>query len=152
MIRFSDILVTLLCIFILFITAISVAAFNAPYLLLIAFIVIVTLKIYFESKKKILQYVKDDFAELGYELLSERPLKFSETKMTIRLHAGTKINDIPIERYDYIKKISRVFTAKDKDGIVYELKATVTKQWSGTNTIEIKNSRIISNKNDLESL
>lgn len=144
MLRFSDILVNLLCIFILLISGVIVAVFNAPYVLFITFIILVSIKVYFERKKKILPYVKDDFAELGYELLSERPLKLSETKTTMRLYTGIKINDIPIERYGYIKKISRVFTARYKDGTTHELHTTITKQWNGSNSIEIKESKIIS--------
>lgn len=144
MLRFSDILVNLLCIFILLIGGIIVAVFNAPYVLFITFIILLSIKVYFERKKKILPYVKDDFAELGYELLSERPLKLSETKTTMRLYTGIKINDIPIERYGYIKKISRVFTARYKDGTTHELHTIIIKQWNGSNSIEIKESKIIS--------
>lgn len=144
MIRFSDILVNLLCIFILFSGFIIVMALDVPYLIFIPFLIIFALKIYFEGKKKIIPYVKDDFAELGYELLSERPLKFSETKTTMRLYTGVKINNIPIERYGYIKKISRVFTARYKDGTIHELSTTITKQWNGSNSIEIKESKIVS--------
>ncbi|RDI07017.1 hypothetical protein [Flavobacterium sp. AG291] len=147
MVRFTDILIHLLCIFILFAGTIIIIVLDTPYLFFIPFIIVIALKIYFERKKKILPYVKDDFAELGYELLSERPLKFSETKTTMRLYTGVKINDIPIERYGYLKKITRVFTAKDKDGIIHELQATVTKEWNGSNSIEIKTDKIISNEN-----
>ena len=143
MVRFSDILLHLLYIFILFLGFITVIAFNVPYLFFIPFLIIVTLKIFFERKKKILPYVKDDFSKIGYELLSERPLKLSETETKMRLYTGVKINNIPIERYGYIKKISRVFTARYKDGTIHELRATVTKQWNGSNSIEIKNSRTI---------
>lgn len=147
MIRFTDILLQILYFFIFLCGTITIIILNTPYLLFLPPLIVIALKVYIGNKKKILRYVKDDFAELGYELLSERPLKFSETKTTMRLYTGVKINDISIERYGYIKKISRVFTAKDKNGIIHELQATVTREWNGSNSIEIKNDKIIPNEN-----
>lgn len=105
----------------------------APLFTLIVFIY---LKIQHNRRKKILPYVKNDFAKLGYEILSERPSKFSEMKYEISPFQIT-IGNTPIGRFAYFRKFYRIFKAKNTKGKIMLLNTIVTQKWSGENHIEI---------------
>lgn len=113
------------------------------YLFFIPFIIAIIIKIYVDNNRKIAKYVADDFKELGYELLSERAYKFSESKIDFKLYTGVKINNIPLERFYYVKEFMRVFTAKAEDGNTYRLFTSIKKEWNWTNTIKINDKQII---------
>lgn len=85
-----------------------------------------------------MEYVKNDFNELGYELISERPLKSSESEIEIK--AAILISgNTPIKTYK--NKYKRIFTAKSKKGKLVELKTVVTENKDGTLKIEIKEKK-----------
>ena len=84
--------------------------------------------------KKILSYVKNDFKELGYELISERPLKSSESGIEIKPAILTSGNT-PLKNYK--NKYKRIFIAKSKTGNLFELNTIVTENKDGTLKIEI---------------
>ncbi|MFK7814181.1 MAG: hypothetical protein AB8B59_16915 [Maribacter sp.] len=84
--------------------------------------------------KKILTHVKNDFKELGYELVSERPLKSSESVIEIKPAILTSGN-APLKNYK--NKYNRIFTAKSKKGKLVELNTIITENKDGTLKIEI---------------
>ena len=57
---------------------------DSKFLFIIPFIVYLILITLIARNKKILELVKNDFNELGYELISERPLKTSESEIEIK--------------------------------------------------------------------
>lgn len=138
MFRFKDVLFHIGLFLLWVISIILLIGFNLSYLFFISFVLFVAAKIYYTNSKKITNYVKDDFAALGYELLTERAYRFSESKTPFRLYTGIRVNNIPLERFYYLVRYSRVFTAKGDDGNTYTLFTRVTKEWNGTNTIEIR--------------
>ena len=88
--------------------------------------------------KKILELVKNDFNELGYELISERPLKTSESEIEIKPAILTSGNT-PLKNYK--NKYKRIFTAKSKKGKLVELNTVVTENKDGTLKIDIKEKK-----------
>lgn len=143
MIRFKDVLLNILLLFFFAVSMLVLIGLGMPFLFFIPLMLIIVLKIYLENKKRILKYVEADFKSLGYELLTERPYKLSETETSFRLYTGVKINNIPIERFYYIKRFDRVFTAKAEDGNSYTLFTRITKEWNGKNTIDIRQEQLI---------
>ena len=101
------------------------------------------LKFYLKRRKKTFPYVVQNFKQLGYDLIQERPLKLSEYDFESRsgneseIKIEPTINNIPISRFKYVRKFDRIFKAKYMDDKVYELRTIVTKKWDGKIKIEI---------------
>ena len=85
-----------------------------------------------------MEYVKNDFNEFGYELISERPLKSSESEIEIKPTILTS-GKTPFKTYK--NKYKRIFTAKSKKGKLVELNTIVTENKDGTLKIEIKEKK-----------
>ena len=140
MVTIKDILIELCIIFLwLFGSIIIGALFELPYLLPSFFIAFVSLKLYLKRRKKTLNFVKDDFQKLGYQLNSERPTTFKEyfKKTELEVLPVILINDVPLRRYQYMRGFRRIFTARSKNGKLHELNTFVVHKWNGENKIEI---------------
>lgn len=140
MIKTKDVLIEIAIIFFwFFFSIILIAIAELPFLVLPLFIVFIMLKIYLKRRKKILEFVKDDFQKLDYELIEERPTTFSEyfINTKLELKSNILINDVPRSRYKYIRAFRRIFKAKAKDGTLYELNSSVLRTWDSQNKIKI---------------
>ena len=111
---------------------------DSKFLFIIPFIIYGILITLISRNKKILNYVKNDFKNLGYELISERPLKSSESKIEIKPSILTSGNQ-PLKAYK--NKYKRIFTAKSNKGKLVELNTIVTENKDGTLKIEIKQKK-----------
>ena len=111
---------------------------DSKFLFIIPFIVYLILITLIARNKKILELVKNDFNELGYELISERPLKISESEIEIKPAILTSGNT-PLKNYK--NKYKRIFTAKSKKGKLVELNTVVTENKDGTLKIDIKEKK-----------
>ena len=111
---------------------------DSKFLFIIPFIVYLILITLIARNKKILELVKNDFNELGYELISERPLKTSESEIEIKPAILTSGNT-PLKNYK--NKYKRIFTAKSKKGKLIELNTVVTENKDGTLKIDIKEKK-----------
>ena len=111
---------------------------ESKFLFIIPFIIYVILITVIGRNKKIMEFVKSDFNELGYELISERHLKSSESEIEIKPTFLTSGNT-PLRNYK--NKYKRIFTAKNKKGKLVELNTIVTEKKDGTIKIEIKEKK-----------
>ncbi len=111
---------------------------GSRFLIVIPFIIYVILIIKIARNKKILKFVKNDFNELGYELISERSLKKFESEIEIKPAILTTGNT-PIKNYK--NKYKRIFIAKTKKGQLFELNTIVTENKDGKIKIEIKEKK-----------
>ncbi|MDR6762865.1 hypothetical protein J2Y38_003083 [Flavobacterium sp. 2755] len=148
MVSIKDILIELCIVFVWFFGSIIIGAlFELPFLLLPFFIAFVSLKLYLKRRKRILDFVKDDFQKLGYQLNSERPTSFNEyfKKTELEVLPVILINDVPLKRYRYMRGFRRIFTARSKNGKLYELNTFVMHKWNGENKIEIINIKNLPN-------
>ncbi len=111
--------------------------------MLLNILIYALLKFYLKRRKKTFPYVVQNFKQLGYDLIQERPLKLSEYDFESRsgneseIKIEPTINNIPISRFKYVRKFDRIFKAKYMDDKVYELRTIVTKKWDGKIKIEI---------------
>jgi len=106
-----------------------------PFLIIPLFIIVIIIKAKIKNNKKILQYVKADFEKLGFELLNERAAKFSELKFSLSFEPT--VGGMPISRYKYIRRFTRIFEAKNREGKKVILNSIITKKWDRENHIEI---------------
>lgn len=106
-----------------------------PYLIIICFITYVIIHVNLKRRKKLTKHLKEDFEKLGYVILEERPLKLSESKLSIK--PAILVNGIPVSRYGYIRRFARVFRLKDNNNELFEVQAILTKEWGGNNAIRI---------------
>ncbi len=141
MMKISEVLTYMLLTITCFVSTL-VIVFKTEYSILVfipiiiyAIVVVIMIK-----NKRIIEYVKDDFKKLGYELISERPLKSSESK--IEIVPTILLNTTPIKKHK--NKYSRIFTAKNRKGKLVELNTIVTERYNGIIEIEIKNKKTIS--------
>ena len=111
---------------------------GSRFLIVIPFIIYVILITKIARNKKILKFVKSDFNELGYELISERSLKNFESEIEIKPAILTTGNT-PIKNYK--NKYKRIFIAKTKKGQLFELNTIVTENKDGKIKIEIKEKK-----------
>ena len=128
MVSIKDIVLEFSLIFLWFFGTLSIAAFlELPFLVFPFFILFISLKIYLKRRKKIIDFVKDDFQKLGYQLKNERPVTFKEffKKVLLKVTPLISINDIPLRRYRYMRSFRRIFTVKSKNGELQELNTLV---------------------------
>ena len=106
-------------------------------------IIAISIKIYLKRKKRLFEFVKDDFQKMGYELIEERPLKFKEffSVSNIEIKPTIFINDDSISRLKYIASSRRIFKAKTKDKKYYELNTFVNEKWNDEIEIDIINKK-----------
>ena len=143
MVRFIDIVIVFLESLTFFVLGILILEeWDRPILMLPLIVVYIIIHYYIKRNKRILKYVKADFKKLGFDLISERPATRFESK--ISMETTVMINNIGIGRYGYIRKFTRVFTARNQEGLIVELVADVSKLWSGENKIHIRDEEIIS--------
>ena len=107
---------------------------NSKFLFILPLIIFAIVITIIARNKKILAHVKNDFKELGYELISERALKSSESGIEIKPAILTS-GSTPFKGYK--NKYKRIFTAKSKKGNLVELNTIVTEKKDGTLKIEI---------------
>ncbi len=139
MLRTTEILIYVFLTIICFVSMIYLLfAADSKFLFIIPFIIYGILITIIARNKKILNYVKHEFKELGYELISERPLKPSESEIEIK-PAILISGNVPLKRYK--SKYKRIFTAKSKKGKLVELNAVVIENRDGTLKIEIKEKK-----------
>jgi len=120
--------------FILFKTEYSVLIF-IPMIIYIGIIYLI------KKNKKITEFVKQDFKNLGFEIISERPLKSSEKEIEIK--PAILINGIPIQKYK--NKFSRIFTVRDENKRLLELYTEIIEKKNGKIKINIKDKKTIAN-------
>lgn len=140
MINYKDIVLLLLswvlllfCFFILLVFEAHFAYYGA---LIIGFYI---LHYRIKRTKKISQYVNPEFRKMGYRILSEKPVPFSELDFSIT--PAIAINGIPVSRYGYIRQFGRIFIVENQTGDKFRIKATCTKKWSGEIDIEVLNKK-----------
>lgn len=139
MISFFDIVIGLILSIICFIVAVIImTGTDMPLLFFTPIIFYALLTGYLKRRKKIAKYLIDDFKKMGYSVLSERPLKFSESTFEMKPTTETFVNNIPLSRYRYIRKFARVFEVETQTNERFELNTIVTKHWSGEKSIDIK--------------
>lgn len=85
--------------------------------------------------KKTTKYIKKDLKHLGYEIISERPLKFSELK--IAFTPSILINNTPLKKHK--NKFERIFTVKNKKGKTKQLNIIITENLKGQIKFKILN-------------
>lgn len=88
-----------------------------------------------KRRKKIGKYIKEDFNNLGYEIITERPLKFSESK--IEVTPVILINNTPLKKHK--NKFERIFTVKNKKGKTRQLHTVIIEDLKGQVTFKILN-------------
>jgi hypothetical protein len=110
----------------------------SKFLVVIPFIIYLILITIIARNKKILEFVKNDFNKLGYELISERPLKSSESEFVFEPAILTS-GSAPLKSYK--NKYKRIFTAKTKKGKIIELNTVVMENKNGTIKIEIREKK-----------
>lgn len=115
---------------------------DSKFLFIIPIVIYGVVILFISQNKKISKYVKNDFKKLGYELISERGLNYSESEIEIKPTILTSGN-VPLKNYK--NKYKRIFTAKSKKGEIVELNTVVTENKDGTLKIEIKEETIINN-------
>ncbi|PCI35961.1 MAG: hypothetical protein COB60_01280 [Flavobacteriaceae bacterium] len=94
-----------------------------------------------KRNKKITEFVKYDFKKLGFEIISERPLNSSERE--IEIEPAILINGIPLAKVK--NKYSRVFTVKDENKRLLELKTEVIEKKNGKIYIKIIDKQLLAN-------
>jgi hypothetical protein len=150
MVKTKDILIYVAIVLFWFISTILIVVMTEyRFLAFLPSVLAISLKIYLIRKKRIFDFVKDDFQILGYELIEERPLKFKEffVVSNIEFKPTIFIGNVPISRLKYIATFRRVFIAKTKDEKFYELNAFVGEKWNGGIEIEIMNRKMFANSN-----
>ena len=95
-----------------------------------------------KKNKKITEFVKDDFKKLGFEIISERPLKQSEQEIEIEPAILTSGNT-PLRKNK--NQFNRVFTVKDDNNRLLELKTEIIEKKNGKIKITIKDKKTIAN-------
>jgi len=135
------IIYTLLTIFV-FISMIYIML-STEYFILVFVPMIIYVGVIFllKKNKKITEFVKDDFKKLGFEIISERPLKSSERE--IEIQPAILINGMPLKKYK--NKFSRVFSVRDETNRLLELKTDVIEKRNGKIEILIKDKKTIAN-------
>ena len=109
--------------------------FVHPVLIIPNFILVIFFKARRKRRKSIAPFVKEDFLKIGYHILNERPLKFSEEKFEISI--APTINSVPVSRYGYLRRFTRIFSATKSNGEKVILNTVITKGWNGKIKIEI---------------
>lgn len=137
MVSIIDILIKVFIGLYWFISSILLAVFVHPILIIPNLIIVALIGSYFDRRKIISPYVKDDFLKLGYEITNERPLKFSEFKTEFNISFEPTINHIPISRFKYFKRFTRIFHAINNEGKTVMINAEIFKKWNGDNEIEL---------------
>ncbi|RLD46895.1 MAG: hypothetical protein DRI86_01920 [Bacteroidetes bacterium] len=108
MIRFTDVLIEIGLLLSFFIGSIFVLEFTEyPFIILGLFLLFFLIHINIKRKKRIRRYVEKEFEKLGYKIISERPLKSSESK--VEVSASMTVSEIPISRLYYARQFARVF-------------------------------------------
>lgn len=137
MLSFFDIILKLLTgILCFFVSSIILIGSDKPFLFFIPMLFYLLVQILLKRRKKIAKYLKDDFKKMGYNVLSERPPRFSE--ITLEIKPAILINGIPASRYSYIRKFARIFEVETEPNERFELNTIVKKHWNGKNSIDIK--------------
>jgi len=140
MIKNSEIIAYAFLIILCFISSIFLFFTTKSYFLfLIPIIVFIIVFNLLKKNKKTLEFVKKDFEKLGYELVSERPLKSSESEIDIK--PAILINGVPLKNHK--NQYKRMFTAKSTKGKMVELNVVITEKKNGKIAIEIKNEKQI---------
>ena len=140
MVTIKDIIIEFIIVFLWFFGTLLIAALlELPFLAFFLFILFISLKIYLKRRKKTIDFVKDDFQKLGYQINSERPVTFKEffKKTLLKVTPFISANDFPLKRYSYMRSFRRIFEAKSKNGELYELNTLVIHKWNGENKINI---------------
>ena len=142
MVRFIDIVIVFLESLIFFVLGLLILEeWDRPILMLPLTVLFIIIHFSIKRNKRILKYVKADFKKMGFDLISERPATRFESKIAIE--PTILLNNVSVSRYGYIRKFSRVFTARNQEGQLVELIADVSKMWSGKNRILIRDEAII---------
>jgi len=103
MIRFTDVLIEIGLLLSFFIGSIFVLEFTEyPFIILGLFLLFFLIHINIKRKKRIRRYVEKEFEKLGYKIISERPLKSSESK--VEVSASMTVSEIPISRLYYARQ------------------------------------------------
>ena len=118
--------------------------FATEYLILIFVPMIIYIGVIYwiKKNKKITEFVKDDFKKLGFEIISERPLKQSEREIEIEPAVLTSGNN-PLRKNK--NRFNRIFTVKDDNNRFLELKAVIIEKKNGKIKITIKDKKTIAN-------
>lgn len=152
MVKFTDVLILLLqavaSVVMLFLL---VFVIGYPFLIFPWGILMMVLHYAIKRKKKILKYVKEDYEDLGFELIDEKPVPFSANDIKFNV-TPVKVNGLPLSRYGYVRKFHRVFTARHQDGQLFELTTVNTKTWDGDNEVEITELRALDDYQDNDNL
>lgn len=144
MVKTIDILINIVIILFWFISTVLIAVMTEyRFLAFLPAIIAISIKIYLKRKKRLFEFVKDDFQKMGYELIEERPLKFKEffSVSNIEIKPTIFINDDSISRLKYIASSRRIFKAKTKDKKYYELNTFVNEKWNDEIEIDIINKK-----------
>jgi len=120
--------------FILFKTEYKILLF-APILIYIG------IDYFIKKNKKITAFVKEDFKKLGFVIISERPLNSTEREIEIK--PAILINGKPLTKIK--NKFSRIFTVKDENKRLLELKTEIIEKKNGKIEISIKDKKTIAN-------
>ncbi|SDY17707.1 hypothetical protein SAMN05444411_1533 [Lutibacter oricola] len=118
--------------------------FATEYLIIIFVPMIIYLGVIYwiKKNKKITEFVKDDFKKLGFEIISERPLKQSEREIEIEPAVLTSGNT-PLRKNK--NRFNRIFSVKDDNNRLLELKAEIIEKKNGKIKITIKDKKTIAN-------
>ena len=144
MLRIKDIIISTLLIILYLASGIFFFVINKPFLVFVSFLGFVFLKILQRRKKRIAKYLKTEFKELGYEIISEEPLKLFDND--IKIEPTIMINGVPFERFRQIVKYNRNFISRDlTDKKLYSLKTTVRLMWNRKIKVEITEKKAFAN-------
>jgi len=110
-------------------------------LIFVPMIIYIGIDYFIKKNKKITEYVKEDFKKLGFEIISERPLNSTEREIEIK--PAILINGKPLTKIK--NKFSRIFTVKDENKRLLELKTEVIEKKNGNIKIKIKDKKTIAN-------
>lgn len=108
-----------------------------PALALLAIIPYMIVHILVKQKKKIAPHLKEEFRRAGYEILSERPLKLSESKIEVQVSLVTT-EPMTYGRWQYVRRYERCFVLRNRKGERFEWHARVTYHWDGRKEIEVR--------------
>ena len=131
MIRFADVLIEIGLLLSFFIGSVFILEFTEyPFLIIALFVLYFIIHISIKRSKRITKYVEKEFNKLGYKIISERPLKSSETKVEVSV--SITVSEIPISRFYYARQFARIFKVIEvASNNIFELNTISRKKWNG---------------------
>ncbi len=92
----------------------------------------------YQRSKVFRDLIEDELKNNGYELLSERPLRFSEVVETLDVKPTILINGIPIAHYSYKSRNERILHVRTTQEDEFSLHAIVTLTWKNNTKLDIR--------------